>query len=262
MVRIGIISGSGLYGIPGLKINGKKKISTPFGSPSDSYTRGTIGTSEVLFLPRHSSRHNLPPHMINYRANIWGFKKLGVKRIISVSAVGGIRKDLNPGDIVVLDQIIDMTRARKSTFYDGKTGVIHVDLTHPFCPEMRRILVKAGKIAGIPLVGRGTYAAVDGPRLETAAEIRAFGILGSDVVGMTAMPEASLARELEICYAGLSVVANFAAGIKKDKLTTAEVMETMRDTTSKISVLLREILLLMPRERTCPCKETLKDAKI
>jgi 5'-methylthioadenosine phosphorylase len=262
MLKIGVIGGSGLYEIKGLTLKERKKITTPFGKPSDCYLIGEIDNRQIVFLPRHGSRHNIPPHMINYRANIWGFKKLGVERIISVSAVGGIKKGLKPGDIVILDQIIDMTRNRKSTFYNGKTGVIHIDFSEPYCPELRQILLKAGKRTRIPLKNGGTYVATEGPRLETANEIKGFSILGGEVVGMTGMPEAPLARELEICYSGISVVANYAAGITKKKLTTTEVMEAMKASTEKIKRLLKETFALLPEERKCPCREALKGAKI
>ncbi len=262
MRKIGIIGGSGLYKIKGLAIKKGKEIATPFGKPSDRYRIGQIGDAEIIFLPRHGSRHNIPPHMINYRANIWGFKKLGVSRIISVSAVGGIKKGLKPGDIVILDQVIDMTKNRKSTFYDGKTGVIHIDFTHPYCPEIRRILLKAGRQARVSLKDGGTYLAIEGPRLETSAEITAFNRLGGDVIGMTGMPEASLARELEICYSGISVVANYAAGTSKSKLTTAEVLDAMKASTEKIRQLLEQTFKLIPDRRKCTCGETLTGAKI
>jgi len=262
MSKIGIIGGSGLYEIKGLTIKGRKEITTPFGRPSDKYLIGKLGDADVIFLPRHGSHHAIPPHMINYRANIWGFKKLGVSRIISVSAVGGIKKGLTPGSIVVLDQIIDMTKNRKSTFYDGQSGVVHIDFTEPFCHELRQVILKAGKLANVPLINGGAYVAVEGPRLETASEIKAFSKLGADVVGMTGMPEASLARELEICYSGISVVANYTAGISKKKLTTTEVMEAMKASTGKIKRLLKEIFTIIPKNRKCPCKEALKEAKI
>lgn len=262
MIKIGIVSGSGLYEIPGLTIKKRTSLRTPYGKPSDSFVTGRIGDVEAIFLPRHGSSHNLPPHMINYRANIWGFKKLGVRRILSVSAAGGIKKGLRPGNIVVLDQILDMTKNRKSTFYDGETGVVHIDFTDPFCPDLRQLLLKAGKRARVTLKHGGTYVAVDGPRLETAAEIRGFRILGGDVVGMTGMPEAALARELEICYSGISVVANYAAGIRKKKLTTTEVMAAMRASTEKLKCLLKEALSLMSGKVSCTCQETLKEAKI
>jgi len=276
MSGIGIISGSGLNEIKGLTVKKSVKITTPFGKPSDKYIIGNIGNTEVIFLPRHGSQHNLPPHMINCKANIWGFKKLGVERIISVSAVGGIKKGLRPGNIVVLDQVIDMTKSRESTFYDGKAiilmelvpwtqslgEVVHIDFTEPYCHELRKIILKAGKLSKTPLKNSGTYLAVEGPRLETASEIRAFGILGGDVIGMTGMPEASLARELEICYSGISVVANYAAGITKRKLTTKEVIDEMSASTEKIKKLLKQTFKIIPKQRKCSCKEALKNAKI
>ncbi len=262
MPKIGVIGGSGLYDMKGFVLNKKKAVKTPFGKPSDQYLLGKIGNVEVVFLPRHGKHHDIPPHSINYRANIWGFKKLGVDRILSISAVGGIKKGLTPGDIVILDQVLDMTQSRISTFYDGKDGVVHIDFTEPYCPELRKVLMKAGKGAKVSVKNGGTYVAVEGPRLETASEIKSFKILGGDVVGMTGMPEASLSRELEICYSGLSVVANYAAGISKKKLTVAEVMEAMQSSTGNIKRLLKETIRLIPKNRKCHCGEALKEAKI
>ncbi|GBE04087.1 MAG TPA: S-methyl-5'-thioadenosine phosphorylase [Nitrospirae bacterium] len=262
MSKIGLIGGSGLYDIKGFILKQKKTVTTPYGKPSDQYLIGKIGNTEIVFLPRHGKKHNMPPHMINYRANIWGFKKLSVDRIISISAVGGIKKGFKPGDIVVLDQIMDMTRNRKSTFYDGKGGVVHIDFTEPYCPELRDIILKAGKQARISLKNGGNYVAVEGPRLETASEIKGFKLLGGDVVGMTGMPEASLAREAAICYSGISVVANYAAGISKTKLTVPEVMEAMNASTEKLKQLLKKTFSLISEERKCTCKDALKEAKI
>ena len=262
MSKIGIIGGSGLYEIKGLVHKGRKKIKTPFGKPSDEYLTGEIGDVQIIFLPRHGKHHDIPPHMINYRANIWGFQKLGVERILSINAVGCIKKGLKPGDIVLTDQVIDMTKSRSSTFYDGKDGVVHIDFTGPYCPELREILIKAGKRTKVPVKDRSTYVAVEGPRLESAAEIKSFRILGGDVVGMTGMPEASLARELEICYSGISVVANFAAGISKKRLTVSEVMLAMKSSTEKLKLLLKETFAIVPPKRKCNCGEALRDAKI
>jgi len=259
-MRIGLIGGSGIYEVKGFTLKGKKRVKTPFGNPSDAYTIGSIGDREIVFLPRHGKGHSILPHKINYRANIWGFRELRVERIISISAVGGIKKTLRPGDIVILDQIIDMTRGRGSTFYDDE--VVHIDFTEPYCDEMRKAFIRAGKRAGVRVINRGTYVAVEGPRLETAAEIQAFRRLGADVVGMTGMPEASLAREAEICYAGVSVVANYAAGITGKKLTVSEVMEAMKEATEKIKSLLSEVIPLIPEQRQCPCKDALRDARI
>ena len=262
MSKIGLIGGSGLYDIQGLVLKQKKSITTPFGKPSDQYLIGKIGNTEIIFLPRHGKQHNIPPHMINYRANIWGFKKLGVERILSICAVGGIKKGLKPGDIVILDQLMDMTRNRKSTFYDGKGGVVHIDFTEPYCPELRRIILKAGKQARVLVKNGGNYVAVEGPRLETASEIKSFKLLGGDVVGMTGMPETSLAREVAICYTGIAVVANYAAGISKTKLTVPEVMKAMNSSTEKLKQLLKKTFSLIPDKRKCPCKDALKEAKI
>jgi 5'-methylthioadenosine phosphorylase len=262
MSKIGVIGGSGLYSIKGLELQGQKTVRTPYGKPSDHYVIARSGPKEIIFLPRHGSRHSIPPHMINYRANIWGFRKLGVKSILSISAVGGIGKGLKPGDIVLPDQIIDMTKNRINSFYDGKEGVIHIDFTDPYCPHTRKILLRAGKRARVPLKNRGTYMAVEGPRLETASEIRSFSILGGDLVGMTGMPEAALARELELCYAGISVVANFAAGIGKKKLTAKEVMDEMSAATDKIRRLLQATLEIAEEPAKCSCNDVLKQAKI
>jgi 5'-methylthioadenosine phosphorylase len=262
MTRIGVIGGSGLYSIKGLVLTKKKSVNTPFGRPSDQYVIEESNGKEIIFLPRHGNRHNIPPHKINYRANIWGFKTLGVTRIISISAVGGISKGFKPGDIVILDQVIDMTKNRESTFYDGKEGVVHIDFTEPYCHDIRKILIKAGKKAQVALKHGGSYVAVEGPRLETAAEIRSFAVLGADVVGMTGMPEASLAREAEMCYSGISVVANYAAGIKKKKLTTKEVMGAMAASTEQIKRLLQEAFAIISDDSACSCRDALKDAKI
>lgn len=265
-MKIGLIGGSGLYEIEGLEITKEVSISTPYGDPSSVYKIGTIGAKgdekQIVFLPRHGIPHSIPPHKINYRANIWGFKSFGVERIISVSAVGGINKDISPGDIVLLDQIIDMTYgARESTFYD-KDKVVHIDFTNPYCPEMRDFIIEASQNIGLPIKTAGAYICVNGPRLETAKEIQFFSMIGADVVGMTAMPEASLARELEMCVSGISVVTNYAAGISERKLTTTEVVETMKNSLDRMKSLVKEIIMYIPPARACPCKDALKDAEL
>lgn len=258
---LGIIGGSGLYEIEEITLKEAKKIQTPFGDPSDFYRIGELSEKEIIFLPRHGLQHTIPSHKVNYRANIWGFKELGVKRIISISAVGGIDPDLEPGSIVVPDQIIDMTSNRDATFYDGDK-VVHVDLTEPYCPELRRSIIKASKKIGEKVRDSGTYVCVNGPRLETKAEIRFFSCIEADIVGMTAMPEAALAREVEICYSGITVVTNYAAGIVKGSLRAKEVIEVMRAITIKLRELLKEILLTIPVERKCACKGNLSEATV
>jgi 5'-methylthioadenosine phosphorylase len=258
---IGIIGGSGLYEMEGFITKEMKNVATPFGSPSDFYRVGKISDRDVIFLPRHGSKHSIPPHRINYRANVWGFRELGAERILSISATGGINPELAPGTIVVPDQIIDATSGRDSTFFEGEE-VFHVDLTEPYCPELRESLFASGEKTGIGLMKSGTYICTNGPRLETRAEIRFFSRIGADVVGMTAMPEASLAREAGLCYAGISVVTNHAAGLKEKKLTATEVIEVMGKTVRRLKVLLKEVFELIPLERRCACKDALKEAKI
>jgi 5'-methylthioadenosine phosphorylase len=258
---IGIIGGSGLYEIEGVVIEEIKKITTPFGDPSDFYRVCKFSNKDVVFLPRHGSPHRIPPHNVDYRANIWGFKELGVERIISLGAVGGISAGMKPGTIVVPDQIIDMTKGRNSTFYD-KDEVVHIDFTEPYCPELRRSILRAGKKSGTDLKDSGTYICVHGPRLETKAEIKFFSYIGADVVGMTTMPEAALAREIGLCFAGIAVVTNYAAGIKKKRLTTIEVKRVMKISAKQLKELLKDVFSLIPGKRRCPCKDALKEARM
>lgn len=261
-MRIGLIGGSGLYDIDGLNVIDEVSLSTPFGSPSSSYKIGKMHGAEIAFLARHGALHNYPPHKVNYRANIWGFKSLGVQRIISVNAVGGINRLLQPGDIVIADQIIDFTYgSRISTFYE-QDKVVHVDFTNPYCGEMRDCIYDAAKNSGVDAIKTGTYICVNGPRLETAKEIKFFSSIGGDIIGMTAMPEAVLARELEICLASLCVVTNYAAGISGSKLTTSEVVATMKTSIDRIKSIIKETLKLIPPLRNCPCKDALKDAEL
>jgi len=256
---IGLIGGSGLYDIPGFRVSERRVVETPYGFPSDEFVIGELCGRSVAFLPRHSYKHNIPPHKVNYRANIRGFRELGVERVIAVSAVGGINSRLRPGDIVLLSQLIDFTRSRVNTFYDDG-DVVHVDFTEPYCPELRESLLRASESGGIKLRDSGTYICVEGPRLETAAEIAFFSSMGADVVGMTGMPEAVLARECELCYAALTVVTNLAAGISPARLTAKEVVETMNRSAGEINDLLTAAVGIVPKSRRCQCGEALKDA--
>ena len=258
---IGVIGGSGLYEIGGVAVREEKKITTSYGEPSGLYRICDIAGREVAFLPRHGSPHHIAPHKVNYRANIRGFKELGVERIITVNAVGGINPEMVPGRIAVLDQIIDMTEGRERTFYD-KEEIVHVDFTEPYCSELRSAIISAGEKAGVELKQKAAYICTNGPRLETAAEIKAFSLLGADVVGMTGMPEASLARELGICLAGIAVITNYAAGISGKKLTTTEVVEKMAESTERIKVLLTKVFSIIPDQRNCGCRDALKDARM
>ena len=210
---LAIIGGSGLTQLSNLAIVRREVVRTPYGEPSGALTYGSLCEEPVVFLARHGYGHTIPPHLVNYRANIWALKQADVSGIISVASVGSIRADLAPGTLVVPDQIIDYTWDRKSTFFEGgETPVKHVDFTHPYDPSLRQRLLLATAAVGELAVDGGVYAATQGPRLETAAEINRFERDGADVVGMTGMPEAVLARELELPYAALNVVVNYGAG--------------------------------------------------
>ncbi len=261
MPDIGVIAGSGVYDIPEFEIRDSVKLGTPYGEPSDLFRIGRFAGRDIVFLPRHGSLHRIPPHRINYRANIWGFRELGVQRVISVGATGGISARMKPGVIVVLDQIIDMTSGREATFY-GENDVVHVDFTEPFCPDLRRNLIEAASGAPQDIENEGTYIAVNGPRLETAAEIRAYANLGADVVGMTGMPEAVLARELELCFAGIAVVTNAAAGMSAGRLTSTEVVDVMKQSTERIRSLLRAFLQRGMEPPGCACGNALGNARM
>jgi 5'-methylthioadenosine phosphorylase len=210
---LAIIGGTGLTQLANLEITHRQVMRTPYGEPSGALTFGIINQHEVMFIARHGYAHTIPPHRVNYRANLWALHDQGAKRVISVASVGGIRPDLKPGDIVIPDQIIDYTAGREFTFFDGVDKPLkHIDFTHPYCAKLRQRILFAAKSANETCVDGGAYAAVQGPRLETAAEIDRYERDGADMVGMTGMPETSLARELGLSYATIAVVVNHAAG--------------------------------------------------
>jgi 5'-methylthioadenosine phosphorylase len=264
MPRIAIIGGSGVYDPRLLENIREEIIRTPYGEVKVKI--GEYKGEEIVFMPRHGEKHSVPPHKINYRANIWGLYELGVERILATSAVGSLNENMKPGDFVVLDQLIDFTKNRVYTFYDGEESphdrkfVAHVDFTEPYCPELRNAIIRAAKELRFPYHPKGTYACMEGPRFETKAEIRMLKILGADVVGMTQVPEAILARELEMCYSSVAIVTNFAAGISPTKLTHTEVVELMAKKSEEIKLLLMKAIEYIPRERRCGCKDALKGA--
>lgn len=213
MTRIAVIGGSGLAELNNLQAVRHEPTGTPHGEPSAPMIFGRLGDTEVVFLPRHGARHTIPPHAVNYRANVWALKQAGAMYVIAVNAVGAIKPGLEDGSLIVPDQIIDYTYGREHTFFgDTHQPVRHVDFSQPYCEKLRGILIEAAKRAGIVPVQNGTYGATQGPRFETAAEIRRLERDGADIVGMTGMPEAALARELDLCYACVAVVVNAAAG--------------------------------------------------
>jgi len=213
MNRLGIIGGSGLTKLENLKITKRQMVQTPFGEPSGPLITGILNGCEAIFLARHGYGHTIPPHKINYRANIWAFKELGVKNIIAAAAVGGIREDMAPGKLAVPDQLIDYTYRRESSYFDGRdSGVKHIDFSYPYSQHLREALITAAENVAISVVPEGVYGVTAGPRLETAAEVNRLERDGCTMVGMTAMPEAALARELELDYATCAFVVNWAAG--------------------------------------------------
>ena len=210
---LAIIGGSGLSQLSSMADMQRKVVRTPYGEPSGALTFGSIRGRDVVFLARHGYGHTIAPHEVNYRANLWALKEEKVAGVVSVASVGGIRKDLGPGTLLLPDQIIDYTWGRRSTFFEGASSqVTHIDFTEPYAEAVRRRILEAARACGEKVFERGTYAATQGPRLETAAEINRMERDGADVVGMTGMPEAALARELGLDYAALTVSANFAAG--------------------------------------------------
>jgi 5'-methylthioadenosine phosphorylase len=210
---LAIIGGSGLSQLASLEVTQRLVVRTPYGEPSGPLTIGKLGGREVVFLARHGYGHTIAPHQVNYRANIWALKQQSVEGVISVASVGGIRREFGPGTLVLPDQIIDYTWGRRSTFFEGPGNpVTHIDFTEPYSGALRDRILDAARACGEALAARGVYAATQGPRLETVAEINRLERDGADMVGMTGMPEAALAREAELEYAAIAVVANHAAG--------------------------------------------------
>lgn len=239
MPKLAIIGGTGLTLLNGLKTNATQQIETPFGSPSASYICGNMNEKEIIFLARHGSPHTIPPHKINYRANIWGLKQLGVTEIIAVAAVGGITQAMAPTHIAIPDQLIDYSYGREHTFFtDNLETVTHIDFTFPYNKGLRNRLILAANEANLEISTSGTYGCTQGPRLETAAEIKRMETDGCDVVGMTGMPEAALAKELNIDYATITVVANWAAGKSEGEIEFSEIERHLKTGMANVAELL------------------------
>lgn len=225
MAQLAIIGGTGLTSIKDLQIKTREVIHTPYGEPSGPVIYGELAGKQVMFLPRHGPGHTIPPHRINYRANIWALKEAGAAEILAINAVGGIHSQMGPGKLVLPDQLVDYTWGRTSTYFeDGLENVVHIDFGEPYCQDLRQKVLQAADTVKIEVLDGGNYAATQGPRLETIAEINRLERDGCDLVGMTGMPEAALAREQGLCYASLSVVANWAAGRGEGgEITMAEI---------------------------------------
>lgn len=243
MSKIAIIGGTGLTSIKGFEITGREIVQTPFGEPSGPLVQGNLAGNNIYFLPRHGAGHTIPPHKINYRANIWALKEAGIEYVIAVNAVGGIRDDMQPGTLIIPDQIIDYTVARTNTFFEeGLKQVVHIDFTEPFCEELRKSIIHVAEQNSISIINEGTYAATQGPRLETAAEVNRLERDGCDLIGMTCMPEAALAREKELCYASISVVANLAAGRGTEDLTMEVIEKNLNTGMERVRLLLEAVI--------------------
>ncbi|MBK1673180.1 S-methyl-5'-thioadenosine phosphorylase [Ectothiorhodospira shaposhnikovii] len=242
---IAIIGGTGLTSLKGLEITRREVMHTPYGEPSGPITHGVLAGREVMFLARHGYGHTIPPHRINYRANLWALKNAGIRRVVAVAAVGGITSEMAPPRMVFPDQIIDYTWSRAHTLFEADLShVTHVDFTYPYCEELRQALIQGARGIGLDFVDRGTYGATQGPRLETAAEVNRLERDGCDIVGMTGMPEAALARELELCYATCAVVANWAAGRGEGQgeITMEEVDRNVAEGMVNVRTLLENII--------------------
>ncbi len=222
---LALIGGTGMSDLPGFVVERKRTLNTRHGEAT--VLEGHLGDIPLVFLPRHGEGHTLPPHRINYRANMLALQQCGVRRIVATAAVGSLNQAMKPGDFVLVSDFIDFTRERPLTIFDRPGEVVHTDFTHAYCPELRHVLERTGEALNVPVHFGGTYLCADGPRYETPAEIRMFAQWGADVVGMTGVPEVVFAHELRMCYSSIAVVTNWAAGISPSRLSHEEVVEIM-----------------------------------
>tara|TARA_B100001964_G_C14256892_1_gene612968 strand:+ start:2465 stop:3229 length:765 start_codon:yes stop_codon:yes gene_type:complete len=253
-MNLALIGGTGLYNSELFQASTKKKVKTPFGTVK--VYQGKKGDNKIVFLPRHGKHHSIPPHKINYRANIYALKILDISRIISANSVGSINPNLHPGDIVIPHDFIDFTKHRILTFYDEEA--VHIDVSTPYCNDIRQNIIKSQAT----IVPQGVYACTEGPRFETPSEIKMLQTLGADVVGMTGIPETTLAREMGLCYASVCTVTNYGAGMSDQKLTSKEVVEMMGKNTGKINDICREIIQSLQNDKRCQCKGSIELARV
>ena len=257
MPRIAIIGGSGLEGL--LQASRTTHVETPYG-PAPPMSVGFVGKEEVAFLPRHGPKHDLPPHKVNYRANLHALKQLGAERVIATNAVGAINSTYGPGDLAVPEDILDMTRSRASTYFES-APVTHIDVSQPYCPDLRRILIESCKGIKVKTWGKAVLVATEGPRYETPAVIRMLRTLGSDIVGMTGAPEVFLAREQEMCYSTVCFISNRAAGMQ-ERLSAVEVMGIGKKVMPEILTIIRKTVENIPVKRSCPCVTAIDEAQV
>ena len=260
--EIGIIGGSGLYAMPGLSETREERLNTPFGDPSDAYVLGTLEGRKVAFLTRHGRGHRILPHELNFRANIHGFKQLGVERILSLSAVGSLKEEHKPTDFVIPDQFIDRTSRRISTFF-GDGIAVHIAFDKPVCHELTQVIQSACRKADVAARQGGTYICIEGPQFSTLAESELYRSWGIDVIGMTNLQEAKLAREAEICYATLAMVTDYDCWHPShDSVTVDQVIAVLNKNAANACNVVRESVAAMPRERKCKCGSALQAAII
>ena len=255
---VGVFGGSGFYSF--LEDAETVEVDTPYGSPSAPAHIGEVGGVRVAFIPRHGLKHEFPPHKINYRANVWAMKELGVSRVVGPNAVGSLQSDVKPGEFVICDQLVDRTRGRADTFYDGPVTT-HISFADPYCPTMREVAAEKGKELDIPLHERGTVVVIQGPRFSTRSESAWFAAQGWEVINMTQYPEAPLARELELCYANISLVTDYDVGAgDHPPVTNDEVVRVFNENNERVRNLLFSMIPALPAERDCPCATALSGA--
>lgn len=257
-VEIGIFGGSGFYSLlPDLE---RRKMDTPYGAPSDPPAVGEIDGRRVAFMARHGADHSIPAHRINYRANLWAFKELGVTRVLAPCAAGSLSPEVHPGEFVVCDQIVDRTKARIDTYYDGPVTT-HVSLAEPYCPQLRTVATAAGPEQGLTMHPDGTMLVIEGPRFSTKAESAFHSAQGWSAVSMTQYPEVVLARELALCYVGIALITDYDAGIEGvDPVQASEVIRVFKQSNEKLRELLVAMVRQIPVERECPCGAALEGA--
>ena len=260
--EIGIIGGSGLYSMAGLKDTREIRVKTPFGEPSDVIVVGTLEGKRVAFLARHGRGHRILPSEINFRANLCAMKQLGVERVISVSAVGSLQEDLRPGEFLVVDQFVDRTKSRVSTFFGGGL-VAHVTFDKPTCAQVSAVLADASRHCGVKVHPRGTYVCIEGPQFSTLAEAHVHRQLRFEVIGMTNVTEAKLAREAELCYASIAMITDYDCWHPEhESVTGAQIIATLNQNAENAQKVLREAVRAMPKERNCKCGAALRHALI
>jgi len=256
--EIGIIGGTGVYDQESFDDIMEVKVFTPFGETSDLISIGVYKGVKVAFISRHGKNHTIPPHRVNYRANIWALKQLGVKRIVATAAVGSLREDYGPGTFVIPDQFIDRTKKRLDTFYEGGQ-VCHISTADPFCKQLREVFIDTAERLGLDVKKTGTYVCIEGPRFSTRAESRLFRMWKADIVGMTLYPEVVLAREAELCYVSVSVVTDYDVWAESP-VSTKEVIERTKKSNEYLKKLILEALPRIPKTRECACSSALEDA--